>query len=95
MRSREVLGGPAECRPATQRGHRGPFASVRWAGDLEAVDALTPRLDLIVIDGGEQVRDDAEAIELLSKRVPVVAFDNNHVAGVSPETLRQLAEFLG
>jgi hypothetical protein len=41
------------------------------------------------------VRDDAEAIKLLSKRVPVVAFVNNHVAGFGPEEmLRQLAEML-
>jgi hypothetical protein len=64
-------------------------------GDREAVDALTPTLDHIVVDRGEQVRDDAEAIALLSKRVPVVAFVNNHVAGFAPEALRQLAALLG
>ena len=69
----------------------GPFAYVRLLGDREAVDKLTPTLDHIVIDRAEQVKADAEAIQLLAKRVPVVAFVNNHFAGYSPETLRQLA----
>jgi uncharacterized protein YecE (DUF72 family) len=73
----------------------GPFAYVRLLGDREAVDALTPTLDHVVIDRGDQVREDAEAIKLLSKRVPVVAFVNNHFAGFSPETLRLLAALLG
>jgi hypothetical protein len=40
---------------------------VGLAGDRKAVDALTARLDHIVIDRGEHVRADAEAIKLLSK----------------------------
>ena len=72
----------------------GPFAYVRLLGDREAVDALTPTLDHVVIDRGGQVREDAEAIKLLSKRVPVVAFVNNHFAGFAPETLRQLASLM-
>jgi hypothetical protein len=68
----------------------GPFACVRLLGDREAVDALTPTLDHIVIDRGEQVAADAEAIGLLRRRVPVVAFVNNHFAGYAPETVRQL-----
>jgi hypothetical protein len=31
-------------------------------GDREAIDALTPTLDRIVIDRGEQLAADAEAI---------------------------------
>jgi uncharacterized protein YecE (DUF72 family) len=72
----------------------GPFAYVRLLGDREAVDALTPKLDHIVIDRGDQLAADAEAIKLLAKRVPVVAFVNNHFAGFAPETLRQLAGLL-
>ena len=68
----------------------GPFAYLRLLGDREAVDKLTPTLDHIVIDRGEQVKADAEAIKLLAQRVPVVAFVNNHFAGYAPETLRQL-----
>jgi hypothetical protein len=68
----------------------GPFAYVRLLGDREAVDALTPRLEHVVIDRGQQVADDAEAIKLLARRVPVAAFVNNHFAGFAPETVRLL-----
>jgi uncharacterized protein YecE (DUF72 family) len=68
----------------------GPFAYLRLLGDREAVDALTPTLDHIVIDRGEQVVEDARAIQVLRQRVPVVAFVNNHFAGYAPETARQL-----
>jgi hypothetical protein len=34
------------------------------------------------------VAGDAEAIRLLRRRVPVVAFVNNHFAGYAPETVR-------
>lgn len=73
----------------------GPFAYVRLLGDRAEVDALTDTLDHTVIDRGDQVQADAEAIRLLSERVPVLAFVNNHFAGYAPETLRQLAEALG
>jgi hypothetical protein len=45
-------------------------------------------------DKQDQIHADAEAIKLLAKRVPVLAFVNNHFAGYAPETLRQLAEAL-
>jgi hypothetical protein len=73
----------------------GPFAYVRLLGDREAVDALTPKPDHIVIDRADQVADDAEAIKLLARRVPVVAFVNNHFAGYAPETVMQLVALLG
>ena len=60
--------------------------------DREAVDALTPTLDHIVIDRGAEVELDARAIQVLRQRVPVVAFVNNHYAGYAPETVRQLAD---
>ena len=59
----------------------GAFAYIRLLGDRAAVDALTPTLDHVVIDRGEQVREDSAAIKLLAKRVPVVAF----VSGGIPE----------
>jgi hypothetical protein len=40
---------------------------------------------------GEAVEADARAIRVLRRRVPVVAFVNNHFAGYAPETVRQLA----
>ena len=69
-----------------------PFAYVRLLGDREAVDALAPTLDHIVIDRGGQVAEDARAIRVLRQRVPVVAFVNNPYAGYAAETARQLAE---
>ena len=57
--------------------------------------ALTPTLDHIVIDRGEQVAEDARAIRALRERVPVVAFVNNHYAGYAPETARQLVALVG
>ena len=68
----------------------GPFAYIRLLGDREAVDALTPTLDHIVIDRGAEVEMDARAVQVLRQRVPVVAFVNNHYAGYAPETVRQL-----
>jgi hypothetical protein len=58
------------------------------------VDALTPTAEHIVIDHGEQVAEDARAIQILQERVPVVAFVNNHYAGYAPETARQLVALM-
>jgi uncharacterized protein YecE (DUF72 family) len=73
----------------------GPFAYVRLLGDRNAVDALTKTLDHIVIDRAEQVHGDAEAIQQLSGRVPVLVFVNNHFAGYAPATAQQLRQALG
>jgi uncharacterized protein YecE (DUF72 family) len=62
----------------------GPFAYVRLLGDRQAVDALTPTLDRVVIDRTAQLRDDAEAVRQLRERVPVLVFVNNHDAGYAP-----------
>jgi uncharacterized protein YecE (DUF72 family) len=74
----------------------GPFSYVRLLGDRAEVDRLTKTLDHIVVDRQDQIAADAQAIRLLSERVPVLAFVNNHFAGYAPETLRQLlAEIQG
>jgi hypothetical protein len=54
------------------------------------VDALTPTLDHIVIDRGEQIAEDARAMRILRQGVPVVAFVNNHFVGYAPDTAWQL-----
>jgi uncharacterized protein YecE (DUF72 family) len=72
----------------------GPFAYVRLLGDRAEVDALTKTLDRTVLDRSEQLRDDAEAIERLRERVPVLVFVNNHFAGYAPATVAQLQEQL-
>ena len=73
----------------------GPFAYVRLLGDRAEVEALTKTLDHIVIDRQDNIHFDAQAIRLLSKRVPVLAFVNNHFAGYAPETIKQLVQALG
>jgi uncharacterized protein YecE (DUF72 family) len=70
----------------------GPFGDVRLLGDRNEVHRLTKKLDHIVDDRQDQLQADAEAIKLLAKRGPVLAFVNNHFAGDASETLRQLLE---
>jgi len=81
-------GGRHPGRPRRQTGV--PLAYVRLLGDGEAVDALTPTLDHIVIDRGAQVAGDARAIRVLRQQVLVVACVNNQCAGYAPERARQL-----
>jgi hypothetical protein len=57
-------------------------------GDRPEVDKLTETLDHTVIDRGEQIRANAQAIRLLSQRAPVLAFVNNHFVGYAPDTIR-------
>ena len=47
----------------------GPFAYVRLLGDREAVDALTPTLDHIVLDRSAEVAADAKAIRRLREHM--------------------------
>jgi uncharacterized protein YecE (DUF72 family) len=68
----------------------GPFGYVRLLGDRAEVDRLTKTLDHTVIDRSDQILADAQVIKLLSERVPVLGFVNNHFAGYAPETIRQL-----
>jgi uncharacterized protein YecE (DUF72 family) len=71
----------------------GSFGYVRLLGDRKAVDDLTLRLDHVVIDRSEQIRDDAKAIRKLSESVPVIVAVNNHFfAGYSPQTIEELME---
>jgi uncharacterized protein YecE (DUF72 family) len=72
----------------------GPFGYVRLLGDRKEVDRLTKKLDHVVVDRQDQIEEDAEAIRLLAKRVPVLAFVNNHFAGYAPQTVRELTERL-
>ena len=90
---RDAGGGRHPGRPRRQTGV--PFAYVRLLGDREAVDALTPTLDHIVIDRTGQVTEDARAIRAPRQPVPVAAFVNNHFAGYAPETARELGALMG
>lgn len=51
----------------------GPFSYIRLLGDRKEVDDRTKTLDHTVIDRSEEIRADAEAIRLLSMKVPVVS----------------------
>jgi hypothetical protein len=73
----------------------GSFAYIRLLGDRAAVDNLTKTLDHTVLDRSAEIESDARAIRLLSVRVPVVTFVNNHFAGYAHDTMRQLQEVLG
>jgi uncharacterized protein YecE (DUF72 family) len=68
----------------------GPLAYIRLLGDRAEVDRLTDTLDHTVIDRSEQIMADAQAMKLLSERVPVLAFVNNHFAGYAHDTIAKL-----
>ncbi|HEV3261131.1 MAG TPA: DUF72 domain-containing protein [Gemmataceae bacterium] len=72
----------------------GPFAYVRLLGDRATVERQTKVFDHIVVDRSGQLRDDAQAIRLLSERVPVLVFVNNHFAGHAPATIGELQAML-
>jgi uncharacterized protein YecE (DUF72 family) len=72
----------------------GSFAYVRLLGDRAEVDERTEKLDRIVVDRSAQVRADAEAVYLLSRKVPAFVFVNNHFAGFAPQTVQQLRDEL-
>jgi uncharacterized protein YecE (DUF72 family) len=73
----------------------GPFAYVRLLGDREEVDRRTKVLNQVVVDRSDQIQADADAVRLLSARVPVLVFVNNHYAGYAHETVRQMEKALG
>jgi len=73
----------------------GPFAYLRLLGDRAEVEKRTQTLDHTVIDRSDQLEADAQATKLLSERVPVLVFANNHFAGYAPDTIRQLLAKLG
>jgi len=73
----------------------GPLAYLRLLGDRAEVDALTKKLDHIVLDRSPQVEADAQAIRLLSERVPVLAFVNKPLRRVCPRDDRQLQQAIG
>src|SRR5262249_53500015 len=73
-------------RPPGPAARHDDLVRVPLLGGREAVDALTPTLDHIVIDRGHQIAEGARAVQLLRQRVPAVTFVDNHFAGYAPET---------
>jgi uncharacterized protein YecE (DUF72 family) len=73
----------------------GPLSYFRLIGNREAVEKLTPTFNRIVVDKAAELAECARVIEEIARRVPVVAFANNHYAGFAPETARALHRLLG
>ncbi|GAC1312483.1 MAG: DUF72 domain-containing protein [Isosphaeraceae bacterium] len=72
----------------------GPIGYVRLLGDREEIERLTTTWERIVIDRSEDLAKTAEVLRGLSRRAPVVVIANNHYAGHSPTTVRELRGLL-
>ena len=72
----------------------GPFTVVRLLGDREAIEKVTTTWGEVVIDRADDLRATAEVIQTMVERVPVAVFVNNHYAGHSPSTARELRKIL-
>ena len=73
----------------------GPFAFVRLLGDRDGIEKITTTWDRVVVDRSDDLAATAGLIQGLASRVPVLAFLNNHYAGHSPATARDLRDLLG
>jgi len=72
----------------------GPLGFVRLLGDREAIEKITTKWDQVVLDRTADLIATAEVIQTMAERVPVAVFANNHFAGHSPSTVRELRELL-
>ncbi len=73
----------------------GPLAFVRLLGDREAIEKITTTWDKPVVDKSGSLAETAHVVRTLARRVPVAVFANNHYAGHSPATARDLRALLG
>jgi len=73
----------------------GPLGFVRLLGDREAIEKVTTRWDKVVVDRSGELSETAEVIRTLAEKVPVTVFVNNHYAGHSPTTAKELRGLLG
>ncbi len=73
----------------------GPLGLVRLLGDREAIEKVTTTWDKTVVDRSAELAETAGVIRSMAERVPVVVFINNHYAGHSPATARDLRALLG
>jgi uncharacterized protein YecE (DUF72 family) len=72
-----------------------PFSLVRLLGDREAIEKVTTTWDKIVIDRAIDLAETSEVIASVAQQVPVTVFINNHYAGHSPSTAKDLRGLLG
>ncbi|WP_435019794.1 DUF72 domain-containing protein [Tundrisphaera sp. TA3] len=80
----------AEVDPVT-----GPLGFVRLLGDRESIEKITTTWDKVVVDRSAELAETAGVIRDMAARVPVAVFLNNHYAGHSPATARDLRALLG
>src|SRR5262249_16110745 len=73
----------------------GPLSYSRLIGNREATEKLTTTFNRIVIDKSEELAECERSIEEMARRVPVLVFANNHIAGDAPETALRLQRLLG
>jgi uncharacterized protein YecE (DUF72 family) len=73
----------------------GPFGLVRLLGDREAIEKVTTTWGKTVLDKSAELAETAQVIESMAEKVPVLVFLNNHYAGHSPSTAKELRGLLG
>jgi len=73
----------------------GPLGFVRLLGDRESIEKVTTTWDKVVVDRSVDLAENVEVIRSMADRVPVAVFLNNHYAGHSPATARDLRKLLG
>jgi uncharacterized protein YecE (DUF72 family) len=73
----------------------GPLSFVRLIGDREAIEKIASTWDKVVVDRSAELARTADVLRTLAARVPVGVFVNNHYAGHSPATVRDLRALLG
>ena len=73
----------------------GPLSFVRLLGDREGIEKVTTTWEKVVVDRSAELAETAGVIETIAGRVPVVVFINNHYAGHSPASVRDLRRLLG
>lgn len=86
-------------RPAVVAGQvdpvTGPIGVVRLLGDREAIEKVATTWDKVVVDRSADLAETAGVLRSMADRVPVAVFANNHYAGHSPATARDLRALLG
>lgn len=73
----------------------GPISVVRLLGDRESIEKVTTTWDKVVVDRSAELAENAEVIQTIARQVPVAVFVNNHYAGHSPSTAKDLRTILG
>ena len=73
----------------------GDFAYLRLLGDRYAIEQQTKSWHQTVLDRSQEIAEWAAVIERLREmKVPIYTFVNNHFAGHSPATIRELLDKL-